>query len=151
MSESCTCGPKRQVVLHVTLSRDDLPCGVCGARVPLDRVTGPREAIHLVRRWVDEAFAIEMLWFASGDYAAWAKGELDGPKSKVNTLGRQAAQKMSAAAPTWLYFAPHAEARQAIDKYLDHCPACHAPTEPTGLIPKYGLGCSKCRVAGSAE
>jgi len=151
MSEACACGPKRAIVLHVTLSRDDLPCGACGERIPVDKITGPREAIHLLRRWVDEAFAIETLWFASGDYAAWAKGELDGPKSKVNALGRQVAQKLSAATPTWLYSAPHAEARQALDKYLDHCPACHAPAEPTGLQPKYGLGCKKCRVAGSAE
>jgi hypothetical protein len=151
MSEFCACGTKRTIVLHVTLSRDDLPCGSCGERIPLDKVTGPREALHLLRRWVDEAFAIETLWFASGDYAGWAKGELDNPKSKVNTLGRQAAQKLNAAVPAWLYSAPHAEARQAVDKFLDHCPACHEPTEATGLLPRYGLGCKTCRIAGSAE
>ena len=151
MNEACACGTKRVIVLSVTLTRDDLPCGSCGGTIPVDKVTGPREAIHLLRRWVDEAFAIETLWFASGEYADWAKGELDNPKSKVNALGRQVAQKLTPAIATWLYSAPHAEARQAVDKYLDHCPACKDPTEPTGLIPKFGLGCKKCRVAGSSE
>lgn len=148
MNPSCACGPKRVLVLAVSLSRDELPCGKCGGAIPVDKIGGPRDAINLLRRWVDQAFAIEMLWFTSADYEDWAKGELDGAKSKVNQLGRQVAQKLPEA---WHYSAPHAGARQAVDKYLHHCPGCHDPTEPTGLIPKYGLGCAKCRVCGSAE
>jgi hypothetical protein len=151
MSDSCACGPERVIVLSVTLTRDELPCGKCGGTVAVDGLKGPREAIHLLRRWVDQAFAIETLWFASGEYEDWAKGELDGGKSKVNALGRQVAQKLTPSVPTWLYSAPHASARQAVDKYLHHCPGCHEPTEPTGLIPKYALGCATCRIAGSAE
>ena len=151
MSDTCKCGPKQSVVLSVSLSRDEVPCGNCGGKIEVDSIKGPREAIHLLKRWVDQAYAIEMLWFASGEYEDWAKGELDGGKSKVNQLGRQVAQKLSGTVPTWLYSAPHAGARQAVDKYLHHCPACNDPTESTGLISKYGLGCKKCRVAGSAE
>ena len=151
MSDACKCGPKQSIVLSVSLSRDVLPCGACGGSIDVDKIKGPREAIHLLKRWIDQAYAIEMLWFASGEYEDWAKGELDGGKSKVNQLGRQVAQKLSPATPTWLYSAPHAGARQAVDKYLHHCSGCNDPTESTGLIPKYGLGCAKCRIAGSAE
>ena len=151
MSDACKCGPKQSIVLSVSLSRDVLPCGACGGSIDVDKIKGPREAIHLLKRWIDQAYAIEMLWFASGEYEDWAKGELDGGKSKVNQLGRQAAQKLTPTTPTWLYSAPHAGARQAVDKYLHHCTGCNDPTEPTGLISKYGLGCAKCRVAGSAE
>ena len=151
MSDACRCGDDRVLVLAVSLSRDELPCGKCGGSIEVDRIKGPREAVHLLRRWVDQAYAIEMLWFASGEYEDWAKGELDGGKSKVNQLGRQVAQKMSTAVPTWLYSAPHAGARVAVDKYLHHCPSCHEPAQETGLISKYGLGCKACRVAGSAE
>lgn len=151
MSDGCKCGPKQAIMLTVTLSRDEVPCGKCGGKIAIESIKGPREAIHLLRRWVDQAYAIEMLWFASGEYEDWAKGELDSGKSKVNQLGRQVAQKMSATTPTWLYSAPHAGARVAVDKYLHHCPGCNDPTEPTELISKYGLGCKKCRVAGSAE
>jgi predicted nucleic acid-binding Zn ribbon protein len=151
MSDPCRCEDDRVLVLAISLSRDELPCGKCGGTVELDKVKGPREAVHLLRRWVDQAYAIEMLWFASGEYEDWAKGELDSGKSKVNQLGRQVAQKLNAAIPTWLYSAPHAGARVAVDKYLHHCPSCHEPTEETGMISKYGLGCKKCRVAGSAE
>ena len=150
MSDACGC-EKRAIVLSVSLSRDELPCGSCGGKIAVDGLKGPREAIHLLRRWVDQAFAIEMLWFASGEYEDWAKGELDSAKSKVNQLGRQVALKLTPSTATWLYSAPHAGARQAVDKYLHHCPACHEPTEATGLAPKYGLGCAKCRIAGSAE
>jgi len=151
MSDSCSCGDKRVIVLSVSLSRDEVPCGACGGSIEVDQIKGSREAVQLLKRWIDQAYAIEMLWFASGEYEDWAKGELDGPKSRVNLLGRQAAQKLNAGAPTWLYSAPHAGARVAVDKYLHHCPSCHEPTEETGLISKYGLGCKKCRVAGSAE
>jgi len=151
MGDRCACGPKRAVVLHVSLTRDELPCGRCGHAFAAEGLRGPREAVHLVRRWIDEAFAIEVLWFASAEYEDWAKGELDGPKSKLNQLGVRAAQQMSQTGEAWLYSAPHVKARQAVDKYLDHCPVCHDPTEPTGLIPKYGLGCKTCRVAGSSE
>ena len=151
MSNACGCGDKKVIVLSVSLSRDEVPCGACGGAIEVDRIKGPREAIHLLKRWVDQAYAIEMLWFASGEYEDWAKGELDGGKSKVNALGRQVAQKLSATTPTWLYSAPHAGAKVAVDKYLHHCPGCHEPTEETKLIAKYGMGCAKCRVAGSAE
>lgn len=151
MSDTCACGPNRAAILLVSLSRDVLPCGACGGTIPIEGLKGPREAIHLLRRWVDQAYAIEMLWFASGEYEDWARGELDNAKSKVNVLGRLVAEKLSPAVPTWLYSAPHAGARQAVDKYLHHCPACHDPTESTGLIPKFGLGCPACRIAGSAE
>ncbi len=151
MTSACGCGAKRAVVLAVSLSRDELPCGRCGGSVPVEKIAGPREAVGLLRRWVDQAFAIETLWFASEEYEDWAKDELDGPKSKLNRLGRQVAEKLTPAVETWHYSAPHAGARQAVDKYLHHCPGCLDPTEPTGLIPKYGLGCAKCRVAGSAE
>ncbi len=150
MSDACACGPQRILVLAVSLSRDTLPCGKCGGAVDVDSIKGPREAMHLLRRWVDEAFAIETLWFASGEYEAWAKGELDGPRSKVNVLGRQVAEKLSPSLPTWLYSAPHAGARQAVDKYLDPCPVCQQPTEKLELIAKFGRGCRSCRVAGSA-
>ncbi len=151
MSESCGCGDKRVIILSVSLSRDELPCGKCGGSIEVDKIKGPREAVHQLRRWVDQAYAIEMLWFASGEYEDWAKGELDGGKSKVNQLGRQVAQKLTPSIPTWLYSAPHAGARVAVDKYLHHCPACNDPSEATGMISKYGLGCAKCRIAGSAE
>ena len=151
MNESCECGAKRAIVLHVSLDKDALPCGRCGGGVPVDSIKAPREVAHLLRRWVDQAFALETLWFASAEYEDWAKGELDSGKSRINKLGLEVAQKLSPAIETWLYFAPHAGARQAVDKYLDHCPACHAPTDSTGLTPKYGLGCKKCRVAGSSE
>jgi transcription elongation factor Elf1 len=147
----CPCGTKRSIVLHVSLTRDELPCGRCGNPVAVDSIKAPREVAHLLRRWVDQAFAIETLWFASADYEDWAKGELDGGKSRINQLGRDLARKLTPALEAWLYSAPHAGARQAVDKYLDHCPACHQPTEPTGLLPKYGLGCAACRVCGSAE
>jgi hypothetical protein len=150
MSDACTCS-KRSILLSVSLSRDVLPCGACGGSIDVDKIKGPREAIHLLKRWIDQAYAIEMLWFASGEYEDWAKNELDSGKSKLNQLGRQVAQKLTPAVPTWLYSAPHAGARQAVDKYLHHCNGCSDPTEPTGLIPKYGLGCAKCRVAGSSE
>jgi len=150
MSDACACGPKRVLVLSVSLSRDTLPCGACGGDVEVDGLKGPREAIHLLRRWVDQAFAIEMLWFASGEYESWAKAELDGAQSKINKLGRQVAEKLSPAVETWLYSAPHAGARQAVDKYLDPCPVCQEPTETLSLISKFGRGCRKCRVAGSA-
>ena len=81
MSNACGCGDKRVIVLAVSLSRDELPCGVCGGGIEVDRIKGPREAIHQLKRWVDQAYAIEMLWFASGEYEDWAKGELDGGKS----------------------------------------------------------------------
>lgn len=151
MSDACGCGDKRAIVLSVSLSRDELPCGVCGGSIDVDKIKGPREAIHQLRRWVDQAYAIEMLWFASGEYEEWAKGELDGGKSKVNQLGRQVAQKLTPTTPAWHYSAPHAGARVAVDKYLHHCPGCHEPTESTGLISKYGLGCAKCRIVGSAD
>lgn len=150
MSDACACGPKRVLVLSVSLSRDAIPCGRCGEAVEVDSIKGPREAIHLLRRWVDQAFAIEMLWFASGEYELWAKGELDGPQSRVNKLGRQVAEKMSPTIETWLASAPHAGARQAVDKYLDPCPVCQEPTEKIDLIAKFGRACRKCRVAGSA-
>ena len=108
MSDGCNCGPKRAILLSVSLSRDELPCGACGGSIAVDGIKGPREAIHLLRRWVDQAFAIEMLWFSSGEYEDWAKGELDSGKSKVNQLGRQVAQKLTPTTPTWLYSAPHA-------------------------------------------
>ena len=151
MSDACACGPKRAVLLHVSLTRDELPCGKCGGGIPVDAIKTAREVSHLLRRWVDQAFAIETLWFASGEYEDWAKGELDAGKSRITQLGVQVAQKMTPAQETWLYSAPHAGARQAVDKYLDHCPVCKDPTEKTGLIAKYGMGCKKCRVAGSAE
>ena len=151
MSQGCACGTERAIILSVSLSRDELPCGRCGAGIPVEGLKGPRDVIHLLRRWVDQAYAIEMLWLSSGEYEDWAKGEIDSAKSKVNQMGRQVAQKLTPTVPTWLYSAPHAGARQAVDKYLDHCPACHDPTDKTGLIAKYGLGCAKCRVAGSAE
>jgi predicted nucleic acid-binding Zn ribbon protein len=147
----CGCGPKKAVVLAVSLSRDELPCGRCGGVVPVDGIGGPRDVVNQLRRWVDQAFAIETLWFASAEYEDWAKGELDGAKSRLNQLGRLVAQKLTPSVETWHYSAPHAGGRQAVDKYLHHCPACHDPTDPTGLIPKFGLGCAKCRVAGSAE
>src|SRR5439155_4737648 len=68
MSDACKCGPKQSLILSVSLSRDEVPCGACGGKVEVDRIKGPREAIHLLRRWVDQAYAIEMLWFASGEY-----------------------------------------------------------------------------------
>ena len=144
---NCSCGAAPVVALKVRLSRDELPCAKCGGQIVIDKMKAPREAMHLLRRWVDEAYAIETLWFASGDYADWAKGELDNAKSKVVKLGLDVAKKLPNA---WLIWEPHAGARQAVDKYLDHCPACHDPTEPTGLQPAFGLGCAKCRVAGSA-
>jgi predicted nucleic acid-binding Zn ribbon protein len=151
MSDGCDCGTKRAILLHVSLTRDELPCGRCGKGVPVDSIKAPRDVAHLLRRWVDQAFAIETLWFASGEYEDWAKGELDGGKSRINKLGTEVAQKLTSATETWLYSAPHVGARQAVDKYLDHCPICHEPTASTGLLPKYGLGCKKCRVAGSSE
>lgn len=150
MSDACACGPKRVLVLSVSLSRDAIPCGRCGEPVEVDSIKGPREAVHLLRRWVDQAYAIEMLWFASGEYELWAKTELDGSQTRVNKLGRQVAEKMSASIETWLASAPHAGARQAVDKYLDPCPVCQEPTEKLDLIPKFGRGCKKCRVAGSS-
>jgi hypothetical protein len=142
---------KKAIVLSVSLSRDEVPCGRCGKSVTVDSIKAPREVAHLLRRWVDQAFAIEMLWFSSAEYEPWAKGELDSPKSRLNVLGLQVAQKLHPSVETWLYSAPHAGARQAVDRFLDHCPFCHAPSQKTGLIAKYGLGCPACRVAGSAE
>lgn len=151
VSDACNCGPQRILVLAVSLSRDTLPCGRCGGAVGVDALKGPRDVIHQLRRWVDQAFAVETLWFASGEYESWAKGELDGPRSKLNDLGRAVAAKLTPTLETWLYSAPHAGARQAVDKYLDPCPLCQDPTEPlAGLIPRYGRGCKKCRLAGSA-
>src|SRR6185436_15348998 len=69
----CKCGTKQAIVLTVTLSRDEVPCGTCGGKIAIEGIKGPREAIHLLRRWVDQAYAIEMLWFASGEYEDWAK------------------------------------------------------------------------------
>lgn len=148
--DACACGPDRVLVLSVSLSRDALPCGRCGGSVDVDALKGPRDVIHQLRRWVDQAYAIEMLWFASGEYELWAKGELDGAKSRINTLGRQVAQKLTPTIQTWLASAPHAGARQAVDKYLDPCPVCQQPTgKLDGLIAKFGRGCEPCRVAGS--
>jgi hypothetical protein len=147
---TCACGPKRVLILSVSLSRDAIPCGRCGGAVDVDSIKGPREAVHLLRRWVDQAFAIEMLWFASGEYEQWAKGELDSPQSRTNKLGRQVAEKLSPTIETWLASAPHAGARQAVDKYLDPCPVCQEPTEKIDLIAKFGRVCRPCRVAGSA-
>lgn len=151
MSDLCPCGSRRALMLHVSLAKDELPCGRCGTGLPVEALKVPREIGHLLRRWVDQAFAIESLWFASADYEDWAKGELDSGKSRINRLGVDLAKKLTPVLETWLYSAPHAGARQAVDKYLHHCPSCHAPTEDTGLLPKYGLGCKTCRVAGSAE
>lgn len=150
-NETCACGAKQAIVLSVALSRDEIPCGHCGRAIPLDGLRVPRESLHQLRRWVDQAFAIEMLWFASAEYEGWAKSELDNPKSKVNLLGVETARKLAPAAETWFHFAPHANADQHVDPFLDHCPFCHDPTEPTGLAPKFGLGCKACRVAGSSE
>ena len=50
MSDVCKCGSKQAIVLTVTLSRDEVPCGTCGGKIAIEAIKGPREAIHLLRR-----------------------------------------------------------------------------------------------------
>jgi hypothetical protein len=77
----CGCGANRALVLSATLSRDVLPCANCGGEIPVDAIRLPGDLGQKLRRWVDQRYAIELLWFASAEYEDWSKGELDQPKS----------------------------------------------------------------------
>lgn len=147
----CPCGPKRAIVLAAPLSRDILPCARCGGELAVDAIRLPGDLSQKLRRWVDQRYAIELLWFTSAEYEGWAKDELDQPKSKINRLGAEVARAISAHEPAWLWYAPHAGADQYVDRFLDPCPLCNGITEPTEFGAKYGRQCPKCRVIGPGE
>ena len=147
----CACGQDRWIVLSATLSRDVLPCARCEKEIAVDSVHLPADLGQKLRRWVDQRFAIELLWFASAEYEDWAKGELDQPRSKINRLGSDLARSMNEHVRCGLWFAPHAGAEQYVDRFLDPCPLCGGITEETGLGSRYGRQCANCRVIGPGE
>lgn len=143
----CACGDKREIILNATLSRDTLPCGRCGREIAVDAIQATSEITQKLRRWVDQRYAIEMLWFSSAEYEAWSKGELDNPKSKINRLGLELAREL----PAWHYSAPHAQAEQFIDRFLDPCPFCNGITEESGFGGRFARKCGTCRVVGPGD
>lgn len=151
IASGCTCAEGPVVVLWASLSRDVLPCARCGRDVGVDAVRLPADLGQKLRRWVDQRYALELLWFASGEYEAWAKSELDGPKSRINRFGTELAAAMMAHVPTYLWFAPHAGAEQYVDRFLDPCPLCGGITEPSGFGGRFGRRCEKCRVIGPGD
>lgn len=143
----CACGDQKEVILNATLSRDALPCGRCGREIAVDAIPAPPDVTQKLRRWVDQHYAIEMLWFSSAEYEAWSKGELDNPKSKINRLGLELAREL----PAWHYFAAHAQAEQFIDRFLDPCPFCNGITEESGFGGRFARKCGPCRVVGPGD
>lgn len=147
----CACGAKRVLVLAAPLSRDVLPCARCENDVAVDSIKLPGDLGQKLRRWVDQRYAIELLWFASAEYEGWSKGELDNPKSPINKLGAELAKAMNAHLPTYLWFAPHAGAEQYVDRYLDPCPLCQGITEAAEFGVRFGRHCPACRIIGPGE
>lgn len=93
--ELCACTSLTPIVLQPHLSANPLSCACCNLEVPPERIGFDERVADWLAAWRDFHASFYLLWLDSGEFEEWAKGQLSGPTSAVNTRGLELVAQMN--------------------------------------------------------
>jgi hypothetical protein len=137
--ESCECKQHESVLLVDLLTDNPIHCLECKREIHPELLNLSNEMVETIYTWKSLHNSLYLLWLDSGEYEFWAKEELLDKKSRVNILGLEVIQKLSATIPTYLWWFWDTD-----DGNAQKCPVCDQALDTNT---KYGEGkCDKCQI-----
>ena len=138
--ELCHCSGAPPIMLQAHLSPNPLTCLDCSFEVPPERLSLSKDLVDRIASWQTFHDCFYHLWLDSGEFEAWARGQLEDPDSVVNQRGRAVVEELNALRPAyyWWFLDPGADGFVP----LSDCPVCGQ-----GLTRlERRLTCQQCRI-----
>jgi hypothetical protein len=120
--ETCHCTGSPALVLQEHLSPNPVVCFDCAREVPPERVGYPPVLAEQIAKWRKFHFCFYYLWLDTAEFEAFARAELEDPRSVVNRRSLALVQAMNAVRRTYLAWFQHIGADEVLR--ITACPGC---------------------------
>jgi len=87
-SDRCACTGTHPIVLQPHLSANPISCLACNLEVRPESLSLSEPLARALASWQEFYECFYRLWLDSGEFAVWARRELQNPDSAVNRRGR---------------------------------------------------------------
>jgi hypothetical protein len=121
----CDCLRVEQLLLVYTLEDNPIQCFRCKGTVDPEAISLSEAQVEAVGSWRRVFGALYDLWLDSGEYEAWAKGQLLRRGGEVNVKGMATRATISETLPTFYWWF-----RDTDDPVPTSCPWCEGEVVP---------------------
>ena len=140
--EVCHCERLECVMLRDFLGENPLYCVLCNGEVFPERIGFDEQLSEDIANWRFVHGALYLLWLDSSEYELWAADKLSDPHGRVNAVGLELVQRLSATVPSfyWWFLDVGAEDYSPPER----CPLCNGAIEVADLTGR--ATCTPCRI-----